>query len=666
MEEIQREDNQNAKAIKPCEFFDLICGTGMGGILAIMLGRLQMSVEDCISQYDNLISSAEKPAYGRHTDGARNSKILKHWLLSVIKSCHEDENAPLEDPREEKCNTFVLTMIRPSFRRPHRLRTYTSRSDRATQDCYIWQAALASAALLLEFNAVELGPLKQPHVEAGLGYNNPSREAIDEAKRIWSPPVYSIVNIGTGLEPAVVGSGMTGVKNLNFQALCQLGFRIAINRERVAEELSREALTSGFEYFRLNVPENFENIGTLDWDQHMHISSLTRDHLGHPETTTYINYLIKRLCLGTRGNQFKKGMSSEQTEEFPASPGDSAQTHSRGATSNLSNGQLIENEVMDSISEQSYAAHSADTWLDNLQKRVHPFVKTKRDREDEKVKIAVLDSGIDPDHPDLVKHRGRIVECQDWTSSKVGTQDVVGHGTHTTALLLKIAPVSTIYVAKVFDSSTANESTRQHVAEAISHAVHTWRVDIITMPFGFRYRSEAIAEAVQIATNKRVLLFGAASNLGSIEKQPAFPARFNQVFCINSADGLGVTSRFTPSARVSDDNFTLLGEAVESAWPTQLRQGQRQRKSGTSIATAIAAGIAALVLELAVQRPPQISYSRELWTYPGMRAIFYLMSQDSITVSSAGYYNVMPWNLLDIQSDRTYVLSHISHRLETL
>ena len=28
--------------LRPCEFFDLICGTSTGGLIAIMLGRLEM------------------------------------------------------------------------------------------------------------------------------------------------------------------------------------------------------------------------------------------------------------------------------------------------------------------------------------------------------------------------------------------------------------------------------------------------------------------------------------------------------------------------------------------------------------------------------------------------------------------------------------------------
>jgi patatin-like phospholipase/acyl hydrolase len=39
---------------KPCDYFDLIGGTSTGGLIAIMLGRLQMSVDECIYEYKKL------------------------------------------------------------------------------------------------------------------------------------------------------------------------------------------------------------------------------------------------------------------------------------------------------------------------------------------------------------------------------------------------------------------------------------------------------------------------------------------------------------------------------------------------------------------------------------------------------------------------------------
>lgn len=39
---------------KPCEYFDMIGGTSMGSLIAIMPGRLQMTVDDCIEAYNSL------------------------------------------------------------------------------------------------------------------------------------------------------------------------------------------------------------------------------------------------------------------------------------------------------------------------------------------------------------------------------------------------------------------------------------------------------------------------------------------------------------------------------------------------------------------------------------------------------------------------------------
>ncbi|PGH27746.1 hypothetical protein AJ80_00534 [Polytolypa hystricis UAMH7299] len=43
--------------MKPCEVFDLIGGSSTGGLIAIMLGRLEMDVDECIEAYNNLVES---------------------------------------------------------------------------------------------------------------------------------------------------------------------------------------------------------------------------------------------------------------------------------------------------------------------------------------------------------------------------------------------------------------------------------------------------------------------------------------------------------------------------------------------------------------------------------------------------------------------------------
>lgn len=43
-----------AKSQKPCEVFDIICGTSTGGLIAILLGCLKLSIKEAIKEYEQL------------------------------------------------------------------------------------------------------------------------------------------------------------------------------------------------------------------------------------------------------------------------------------------------------------------------------------------------------------------------------------------------------------------------------------------------------------------------------------------------------------------------------------------------------------------------------------------------------------------------------------
>lgn len=81
-----------------------------------------------------------------------------------------------------------------------------------------------------------------------------------------------------------------------------------------------------------------------------------------------------------------------------------------------------------------------------------------------KIKIAILDTGIDIDHyqfhtrswNDLSYglYRERIKHCRSFVLGESADQDMLGHGTHSAALLLMLAPKAYIYVGKVVEDKT--------------------------------------------------------------------------------------------------------------------------------------------------------------------------------------------------------------------
>ncbi len=174
------------------------------------------------------------------------------------------------------------------------------------------------------------------------------------------------------------------------------------------------------------------------------------------------------------------------------------------------------------------------------------------------------------------------------------------------------------------------------------------------MSFGFYGRSRVVQTAIQQALSKPVLVFAAASNNGT-RRDVAFPAWLQGVICINSATADGVPSSFNPELNPAK-NFSILGENVKSTWINH-QNTPHKPMSGTSVATPIAAGIAALVLEYVLQNDPESSLMEQLddfKQYDGMTTIFSLMAK-----SKDGYRNVVPWSLLADGITRALVTGRI-------
>jgi hypothetical protein len=71
-----------------------------------------------------------------------------------------------------------------------------------------------------------------------------------------------------------------------------------------------------------------------------------------------------------------------------------------------------------------------------------------------RVRIAILDTGIDMTHPDFqpLDAKDRIIQQEDFlgcASAPDEAPDECGHGTHLVSLIRKISPTSDIYVARI-------------------------------------------------------------------------------------------------------------------------------------------------------------------------------------------------------------------------
>ena len=142
------------------------------------------------------------------------------------------------------------------------------------------------------------------------------------------------------------------------------------------------------------------------------------------------------------------------------------------------------------------------------------------------------------------------------------------------------------------------------------------------MSFGFDRHTpgmSCITDEIRYATFMKTVLFAAAHNDGG-RKEIAYPANHSDVICINSTNGDGTPSSFNPSPK-KGKNFSTLGEGVP------LHSDITNRKSGTSYATPIAAGIAAVVMDYMVRKSKSWSEERRsvvelIKTRDGIVAVF--------------------------------------------
>ncbi|KAH6972214.1 peptidase S8/S53 domain-containing protein [Ilyonectria sp. MPI-CAGE-AT-0026] len=291
----------------------------------------------------------------------------------------------------------------------------------------------------------------------------------------------------------------------------------------------------------------------------------------------------------------------------------------------------------------------SDDWIKGFKQIVKDKLKGEKARQNElRVKIAVLDTGIDLKHMDFRGEYkdGRIKSVRSWVDGADGMEDSEagdssGHGTFIASLLLDLGPPIDLYVARVSKSKNFKQGTSENIANALHYARTEWKVDIITMSFGYPCGVARIKSEITQAVQSNILVFAAASNDGG-NRSRMFPARQLLVFAIHSTSGHGNMSNFNPDPK-RDENFSILGEYIEAAWLTTGGSASTRRLSGTSFATPIAACLAAFMLVYVPCILPEYQNLHHcLKSYEGMRNVLQLMANERTTAGGLAYQYLSP------------------------
>jgi cell wall-associated protease len=297
-------------------------------------------------------------------------------------------------------------------------------------------------------------------------------------------------------------------------------------------------------------------------------------------------------------------------------------------------------------------------WKDNID-RIESFLKKRP-------MVAVIDMGIDLDHPDLAHaifknevecdkdpdtgeftfqrlkdgrredrdRNGFPGDCMGWNFAtdsplfEVTPEDDTGHGTHVSGIIAakrnndigiaglsdKIAIVPLRVTGRVDETNDKDRlryrSASRRIAKAIFYAARR-RVDVINLSLGWpssmntQFMRNAIAEAERL----NVLVVAAAGNNNS--KANIYPCAYDSVVCVGSIDADGSMSRFSNYGGEVD--LLAPGDQIISTYPVGFIPLKRNEDgydimSGTSQAAPYVSAIASLLKSIVMQKNEEGQY----------------------------------------------------------
>jgi subtilisin family serine protease len=260
------------------------------------------------------------------------------------------------------------------------------------------------------------------------------------------------------------------------------------------------------------------------------------------------------------------------------------------------------------------------------------------------VKVAIIDTGIDKNHADLVGNlkggvnfvsKGRkAVDVNKW-------DDDNGHGTHVAGIVaavdneigvIGVAPEANLWAIKALDRNGSG-----YISDVIAGI--DWSIDngmdVINMSLGTSSDIQALHDAVDAAYGAGIVLVAAAGNSGDgdgITSEVVYPAKYNSVIAVAATAFDDSTP--TWSAEGAEVELAAPGVNIRSTW----KDGGYNTISGTSMAAPHVAGAVALALSVADLSPSEV------------RANLQASADD---MGSVGFDNFYGYGLVDAEESTT-------------
>ncbi|KAL9602366.1 MAG: hypothetical protein Q9219_001932 [cf. Caloplaca sp. 3 TL-2023] len=261
---------------RPCHYFDYCSGSSTGGLIAIMLGRLRMTVDECLNAYTRLSAKVfEKPhsrlkrSLNKYSSATRQDTLEQ--LFTTLRPAQPSANEQNGKFRSDavRCRTIVCSNrwdLSEKISYPYVFRSYQHVTHRTSEpflyprnpddspEFEIWQVARATSAAPSYFKSTRL--FEYRYYDAAVNINNPSLEVYKEVSLLNKPheSIELLLSIGTG-----------NAKGNTTKAKHSLQKELNNISDLVHQKICQARKEDGFAYYRWDVQGGLQDVRLDEW-----------------------------------------------------------------------------------------------------------------------------------------------------------------------------------------------------------------------------------------------------------------------------------------------------------------------------------------------------------------------------------------------------------------